>query len=118
MNFRTLDLNLLRVFDAVMAEGSLTRAADILSLSQSAVSHALQRLRAAVGDELVMRTAYGVVPTARAQALWPTVRTALGQLQQAVAPGQFEPRTDPANFRLAMADATAATWLPPLVAAI
>jgi DNA-binding transcriptional LysR family regulator len=118
MNFRNLDLNLLRVFDAVMAERSLTRAAASLSLSQSAVSHALKRLREAVGDALVTRTAFGVVPTPRAQALWPTVRAALGQLQQAVAPGEFDPRTDHANFRLAMADATAATWMPPLVAAI
>jgi DNA-binding transcriptional LysR family regulator len=118
MNFRQLDLNLLRVFDAVMAERSLTRAAANLALSQSAVSHALKRLRAAVGDELVTRTAFGVVPTPRAETLWPSVRAALGELQQAIAPGEFDPRSHGANFRLTMADATAAMLMPPLVAAI
>ena len=52
-NFRTLDLNLLRVFDEVMAERSLTRAARNLSLTQPAVSNALRRLRETLGDELV-----------------------------------------------------------------
>ena len=52
MNFRTLDLNLLRVFDAVMAEGSLTRAAERLAMTQPAASHALKRLHVAVGEEL------------------------------------------------------------------
>jgi DNA-binding transcriptional LysR family regulator len=118
MNFRQLDLNLLRVFDAVMAERSLTRAAANLALSQSAISHAMKRLRAAVGDELFTRTAFGVVPTPRAETLWPSVRAALGQLQQAIAPGEFDPRSHAASFRLTMADATAATLMPPLVAMI
>jgi DNA-binding transcriptional LysR family regulator len=118
VNFRSLDLNLLRVFDAVMAERSLTRAARTLALSQSAVSHALKRLRDAVGDELLTRTAFGVVPTPRAEALWPRVRAALADLQQAIAPGEFDPRSHPARFRLLMADATAALLVPPLLAAI
>ena len=53
--FRTLDLNLLRVFDEVMAERSLTRAARNLSLTQPAVSNALRRLRDTLGDEVVVR---------------------------------------------------------------
>jgi DNA-binding transcriptional LysR family regulator len=118
MNFQSLDLNLLRVFDAVMGERSLTRAGRRLNLSQSAVSHALKRLRSAVGDELVTRTAFGVVPTPRAEALWPSVRSALAQLQQAIAPGEYDARAEVANFRLTMADATAAMLLPPLVQAI
>jgi DNA-binding transcriptional LysR family regulator len=118
MNFQTLDLNLLRVFDAVMSERSLTRAGKRLHLSQSAVSHALKRLRESVGDELVTRTAFGVTPTPRAEALWPAVRSALTQLQLAIAPGAYEPRSEPANFRLAMADATAAMLMPPFVTAI
>jgi DNA-binding transcriptional LysR family regulator len=56
MNFRTLDLNLLRVFDAVMAEGNLTRAAERLALTQPAVSNALKRLKDSVGEELLTRT--------------------------------------------------------------
>lgn len=118
MNFRTLDLNLLRVFDAVMAEGSLTRAARQLSLTQPAVSHALRRLRDAVGDELLLREAGGMRPTPVAEALWPQVRDALHGLEQALAPTGFDPRTDTSNFRLAMADATAALLAPGLVAAI
>ena len=114
-NFRTLDLNLLRVFDAVMAEGSLTRAAAGLSMTQPAVSHALRRLREAVGAELFVRVAHGVTPTPRAEALWPQVRSALGTLRQALAPGDFDPRRDAVQFRIAMVDATAAMLAPGLV---
>ncbi|MFN3297923.1 LysR family transcriptional regulator, partial [Caldimonas sp.] len=66
MSFRTLDLNLLRVFDQVMAEQNLTRAAQRLAMTQPAVSNALRRLREALGDELVTRTAFGVKPTPKA----------------------------------------------------
>jgi DNA-binding transcriptional LysR family regulator len=118
MNLRTLDLNLLRVFDAVMAEGNLTRAADRLAMTQPAASHALKRLRDALGDELFVRHAAGLRPTARAEALWPPVRSALWQLQNAIAPEEFDPRRDAASFTLTMSDASAALLLPPLVAAI
>jgi len=118
MNFRTLDLNLLRVFDAVMAEGSLTRAAGGLAMTQPAVSHALRRLREAVGKDLFVRVAHGVKPTPHAEALWPQVRAALGALRQALAPGDFDPRRDAVQLRLAMADATAAMLAPALAAHI
>ena len=72
-NFRTLDLNLLRVFDQVMAERNLTRAARNLSMTQPAVSNALNRLRTAMGDKLLVRSGYGVEPTPRALALWPAI---------------------------------------------
>jgi DNA-binding transcriptional LysR family regulator len=62
-NFRHLDLNLLRVFDEVMAERNLTRAAHNLAMTQPAVSNALRRLRESLGDELVRRSGYGVEPT-------------------------------------------------------
>jgi len=118
VNFRTLDLNLLRVFDAVMAEGSLTRAAERLAMTQPAASHALKRLHVAVGEELFHRTAFGMRGTARAELLWPQVRAALAQLQTALSPRSFDPATDAATFHIAMADATAAMLLPPLVSAI
>lgn len=118
MNFRTLDLNLLRVFDVLMAEGSLTRAAETLTMTQPAASHALKRLHAAVGEKLFVRTASGMQPTARAELLWPQVRDALGSLRRALAPEGFDPKTDAASFRLAMADAVAALLAPPLVAAL
>lgn len=115
MNFQTLDLNLLRVFDAVMAERNLTRAAARLALTQPAVSNALIRFRESVGQELLTRTAHGVAPTPHAEKLWPEVRAALGQLRAALDPGEFNPQRDAASFRLAMADATAAVLLPPLI---
>ena len=118
VNFRSLDLNLLRVFDEVMAERSLTRAAHKLSLTQPAVSNAMRRLREVVGDELLVRSGQGVQPTPRALALWPPVREALAQLQASLAPGHFDPATAEATFVLAMADATATTLVPGLVDAI
>lgn len=118
MNFRTLDLNLLRVFDAVMAERNLTRAAVLLSMTQPAVSNALKRFKDSVGEELLTRTAHGVNPTPTAEALWPEVRTALAHLKQAFDPGEFDPARDPVTFQLAMADATAAMLMPPLVVEI
>ncbi|SEK16127.1 MULTISPECIES: LysR family transcriptional regulator [unclassified Variovorax] len=115
VNFRTLDLNLLRVFDEVMAERNLTRAARNLSITQPAVSNALRRLREVLGDELVKRSGAGVEPTPRALALWPTVRDALRQLQHTLAPGEFDAGTADTTFLLAMADATAAELIPGLV---
>lgn len=115
MSFLTLDLNLLRVFDAVMTEQNLTRAASRLAMTQPAVSNAVKRLRDAMGDELLIRTAHGVKPTARAESLWPAVRRALADLEEAVAPRSFELAKAHASFRMAMADATAGLLLPPLV---
>jgi len=115
VNFRTLDLNLLRVFDEVMAERNLTRAARNLSITQPAVSNALRRLRDVLGDELVSRAGAGVEPTPRALALWPTVRDALRQLQHTLAPGEFDAAVADTTFLLAMADATAAELIPGLV---
>lgn len=114
--FRRIDLNLLRVFDAVMAERSLTRAAHKLALTQPAVSNALRRLRETLGDELVRRTSAGMEPTPHALALWPVVRTTLAQLQAALAPEEFVPGEARDTFVLAMADATAAALMPRMVA--
>lgn len=116
MNFRTLDLNLLRVFDAVMAERSLTRAAQRLAMTQPAVSHALKRLRETLGEELFVRQAFGMKPTSRAEGLWPEVRAALDRLRLVLDPGDYQPDQQEQTFRIAMADATAALVLPPLVA--
>nr|WP_277624122.1 LysR family transcriptional regulator [Undibacterium sp. TS12] len=118
VNFLTLDLNLLRVFDAVMIEQNLTRAADKLAMTQPAVSNALKRLRHSLGDELLIRTAYGVKPTPRAETLWPAIRQALSSLESAIAPASFDVSKAQTTFRMAMADATAALWMPTLVKAI
>jgi len=114
-NFRTLDLNLLRVFDQVMAERNLTRAARNLSMTQPAVSNALNRLRDALGDRLVTRSGYGVEPTPRALALWPAVADALRQLETSITPGEFHADRASTTFTLALADATAAEVVPGLV---
>ncbi len=114
-NFRTLDLNLLRVFNEIMSERSLTRAAHNLSLTQPAVSNALRRLREALGDELVRRSGQGMEPTPRAVVLWPAVRDALLQLQQSLTPQNFVPAEADDTFVIAMADATAAALIPGLV---
>jgi DNA-binding transcriptional LysR family regulator len=113
--FRTLDLNLLRVFDVVMAERHVTRAADRLAMSQPAVSNALRRLRAAIGDDLFLPGPTGVTPTRRADALWPTVRTSLQALKSTLEPEAFDPHRDERDFVIAMADATAAVLMPTLV---
>ena len=117
-NFRTLDLNLLKVFDVVMAERNVTRAAARLAMTQPAVSNALRRLREATHEELFVPGTQGVTPTAHAQALWPTVRASLARLHDAFAPQGFDPRTDARSFTLAMADATAALFVPLLVSAL
>ena len=113
-NFRTLDLNLLKVFDVVMAERNVTRAAARLAMTQPAVSNALRRLREATNEELFVPTAIGVNPTAHAHALWPTVRASLDNLHDAFEPQGFDPRVDSRTFTLAMADATAAVFAPVL----
>ena len=118
MTFLNLDLNLLRVFDAVMVEQNLTRAASRLATTQPAVSNAIRRLRDTLGDELVVRTAHGVKPTPRAESLWPAVRQALSILEEAVSPGSFDVGRAQVTFRMAMADATAVLWLPALVRSI
>jgi DNA-binding transcriptional LysR family regulator len=118
MSFLNLDLNLLRVFDAVMVEQNLTRAASRLATTQPAVSNALKRLRDMIGDELLIRTAHGVKPTPRAEALWPVVRNALAALEEAITPAAFDLANASATFRMAMADATAVLWLPSLVRSI
>jgi DNA-binding transcriptional LysR family regulator len=117
-NFRTLDLNLLRVFDEVMAERSLTRAAQQLAMTQPAVSNAMKRLRDALQDELVQRSGFGVEPTPRALSVWPAVRAALQSLEQTLSPGEFDAAHSDTTFILAMADATAAELMPSLVETI
>ena len=114
-NFRTLDLNLLRVFDEVMAERNLTRAARTLAMTQPAVSNALNRLREALGDKLVVRSGYGVEPTARALSMWPAIADALRQMEASLSPGDFVASEAKTTFVLAMADSTAAELMPGMV---
>ncbi len=118
ISLRTLDLNLLKVFDVVMSERSLTRAAEQLALTQPAVSNAIRRLREALGDELLVRKGRTLEPTPRAEALWPAVRGCLQQLQASLAPPDFDPASATSTYILTMADATAAEMMPGLLGII
>lgn len=112
-----LDLNLLRVFDAVARERHVTRAAERLNLSQPAVSNALARLRAALGDELFLRRPGGVEPTAFAQALAVPVREALDRLAESLAAtAPFDPATAQRVFTLAVSEYAEAVLAPRLIA--
>ena len=100
-NIRSVDLNLLPVFEAVYEERSLSRAAVRLAMTQSAVSHAVTRLRAVFRDELFVRHSRGVVPTATADAINAKLRDALASVREAVAETRaFQPRTSIRNFFL------------------
>src|SRR5258705_6851909 len=105
-SFSTLDLNLLRVFDAVMEERSVLRASQKVCLSQSAVSHSLARLREMLDDELFVRTTAGMQPTARAMAMAGIVRDALKSLEAAIELPVFEPATSTRKFTIAANDFT------------
>src|SRR5437667_9261048 len=84
MNWGAFDLNLLIVFDAVMQERNVTRAGQKIGLSQPAMSHALNRLRYMLKDQLFVRTPEGMVPTARAEQLAAPMRRALSEMQLAL----------------------------------
>lgn len=115
MSFAALDLNLLRVFDALMRERSATRAGALIGLSQPAVSNALARLRHALADELFVRRGNDMVPTPRAEALAEPVREALAQLEQALyGDTRFEPASADGVFTLMGADFFATFLMPDL----
>ncbi|MCR0984577.1 LysR family transcriptional regulator [Roseomonas populi] len=112
-----LDLNLLRVFDAVARERHVTRAASRLNLSQPAVSNALNRLRGALGDELFLRAPQGVEPTSLALALMQPVAEVLDRLQETLAAtAPFDPATSDRVFTLAFSEYAEAILAPPLFA--
>jgi DNA-binding transcriptional LysR family regulator len=111
-----LDLNLLRVFDAVARERHVTRAAERLHLSQPAVSNALARLRAALGDELFLRRPGGVEPTAMALNLMGPVAEALDRLAESLAASApFDPASSERVFTLALSEYAEAVLVPPLL---
>ncbi len=116
MNVADLDLNLLRVLDAVLRERSVTAAAARLGLTQPAVSNALARLRAAFGDALFVRTPSGMAPTPFARDLDDPVRQALALIESALAHGGgFDPATSKRAFRFYMSDLGEISFLPALV---
>ncbi|QHD06945.1 LysR family transcriptional regulator [Pseudomonas sp. R76] len=99
-----LDLNLLRVFNAIYQNRSILLASKQLNLSQSAVSHALSRLRESLSDELFIRTANGMEPSVRAQAISGPIKDALNLIYSAVGVETFDPATTSRTFTLAATD--------------
>ena len=118
MNWRTVDLNLLVIFDALAQERSVTRAGERLGISQPALSHALSRLRHALRDELFLRTPTGMEPTPRAQELLEPVREALRALRVALeGSGDFRPADARRSFAIAVNNHAALVMTAPLAAA-
>jgi DNA-binding transcriptional LysR family regulator len=110
-----IDLNLFLVLHAVLSEGSVTRAAQKLHVTQSAVSNALARLRELLQDPLFVRHGRGLVPTPRARELAPLVQRAMGELQAALGGSAFVPAESTRRFTLAWSDAQAIAHLPALL---
>ncbi|MEP1445052.1 MAG: LysR family transcriptional regulator [Paraglaciecola sp.] len=101
---RPQELNLLMIFDAIMTERSITRAANRLSMTQPAVSNAVSRMRVAWKDELFVKDGRNIQPTLHAQNLWNQVREPLSSLSEAVGPKSFDPATAKRTFRVAVND--------------
>lgn len=119
MHWRTLDLNLLVVFDAVAQSRSATRAAAALNMTQPAISHALARLRHALKDELFVRTPDGMEPTPFAERLAGPVRTALLSLNSALdGAAAFDPPTSERSFAIAVDNPAALILAAPLATAV
>lgn len=114
VNLASFDLNLLRVLDAMLREGSTVRAGERLGLSQPAVSAALGRLRAALGDELFVRVGQGMEPTHFARGLEADLRQALDGIEAMLSPARFDPATSHEAFRISGSDFFAEMLMPKL----
>ncbi len=119
MNFRQLDLNLLRVLAAIHRTRSVTAAGKALALSQSATSNALARLRQFFGDELFVRSPDGLQPTRRCELIAPAVVEHLRALEAlVVGRDHFDPATSDRHWKLSLSDLGEMLFLPPLAAAL
>jgi len=109
---RPQELKLLVIFDVIMTENSITRAAERLSMTQPAVSNAVARMRILWKDELLVPDGRKVQPTTYAKNLWEKVRDSLHNINQAVEPGDFDIKSAKRTFRVALPDiALDALWL-------
>jgi DNA-binding transcriptional LysR family regulator len=116
MNIRRTDLNLLAVFEVLMQERNVTRAAARLGLSQPAVSAALGRLRQSLGDRLLVRSGPGMRPTPRAEQLVGSISQALNSIESALALGAtFDPAKARRSFTLMLSDIGEIIYLPRLI---
>ncbi|UZK65091.1 LysR family transcriptional regulator [Sphingomonas sp. M1-B02] len=116
MRFKGLDLNLLVAFDALMADRSVSRAAERMHLSQPAMSNALSRLRAYFSDELLIAHSKRMYPTPFAETLLPQVQAALATMEGVVATSRhFDPATSVRTFRVMASDYIATAVLFPII---
>ncbi|WP_337107958.1 LysR family transcriptional regulator [Mesorhizobium salmacidum] len=119
MNLNALDLNLVRVLDALLRERSVTRAGEQIGLSQPAVSAALNRLRHVLNDQLFVRRGNDMVPTPRAESLTEPVRAALREIERVFQTGKdFDPAGLERTFTFMGADFFSMLLMPPLAARI
>ncbi|MFT7222079.1 MAG: DNA-binding transcriptional LysR family regulator [Candidatus Azotimanducaceae bacterium] len=119
MKLSDIDLNLFVVFDAIYTEGNLTRAGEIIGITQPAVSNSLSRLRNLFDDPLFVRTAEGMVPTPVAQNIIGGVRQALGLIRSSVQESEsFDAKVSDKRFRVSMTDLSQAIILPTLFSRI
>lgn len=119
MNLTNVDLNLFVVFDTIYSERNLTRASEVLNITQPAVSNALARLRQAFGDPLFVRTGRTMTPTPAAQNAIGPVQQALRQLRASVDQfGKFDPLTSQRTFHVCLREASTAVLMPDLVRAL
>ena len=118
MNYRNADLNLLKVFEALMIEGNVTRTADKLSLTQPTVSNALRRLRETYDDPLFVRSGAGVRPTRRALELWSPLSRSLRSIRGTLEGESFDALHSDARVTVSMTDYVACIAGPRLFDAL
>ncbi|XAW87915.1 LysR family transcriptional regulator [Vibrio sp. CDRSL-10 TSBA] len=114
-NIKNLDLNLLRVFDTLMDEKNVSRAAEKLSVSQPAVSGMMTRLRHSLDDQLFIRSQHGIVPTIRAQELSGPIKKLLRELDAVLEPTLFEPQTAELTLSIAATDYSLSAIVEPFL---
>ena len=113
MKISTFDLNLFVFLNDIYTEGSLTKAAEVVGITQPAVSNALSRLREKFNDDLFVRTGSGMVPTQKTENMILDVQSALTLIQKSVnEPDTFEPRSSERNFKLSLGDVSEGRVLP------
>ncbi len=113
INNTNIDLNLLKIFQIIYTERHITRAAEQLGMTQSAVSHCLQRLRHSLDDPLFIRSKNGVEPTARAEEIAAPIQQALTQILDTVnQPSHFDPKTSARTFHYGLPDHAVAQYAP------
>ena len=119
MDIRSLDLNLLVVFDAMLKHQNVTKAAEAMTLSQPAMSAAISRLRVLFDDPLFVRTGSGMAPTPKAHALSPSVRLVMQTIQTDILrPKKFDPSASDRTFTLVTPDIAEVNFLPRLLSAL